>query len=148
MTKDVLVSIQGLQFEAGSDDNGLETITAAQYYKKNDHHYVIYEEAMEGFSDTTKNILKWDDNSLDLTKRGLVNVHMVFEKNKKNMTDYKTPFGNILIGIDTRQVQVEESEGKIVLRVNYALEINYEYLADCKITMDVRSREGAGPLLQ
>lgn len=144
MTKDVLLSIQGLQFDTGAEENGLETITAAEYYKKNNHHYVIYEEAMEGFHDKTKNIIKWDGQSVDLTKRGLVNVHMVFEENKKNMTDYKTPFGNILIGIDTRQVRMEEKEERIELQVNYALEINYEYLADCMITMNISPRESVG----
>ena len=45
MTKDVLLSIKGLQFEAENEAADLETITAAQYYKKNDSHYIIYEEA-------------------------------------------------------------------------------------------------------
>ncbi|MCI8945504.1 MAG: DUF1934 domain-containing protein [Lachnospiraceae bacterium] len=141
MTKDVLLFIKGLQFESGNDAGDLETVTAAEYYKKNNHHYVIYEEAMEGFRDTTKNIIKWNGETLDLTKRGLINVHMIFEEKKKNVTDYKTPFGSILIGIDTRQISVEEAEEQIRVNVDYALEINYEHLADCQITMDVRARD-------
>ena len=141
MTKDVLLFIKGLQFESGNDAGDLETVTAAEYYKKNNHHYVIYEEAMEGFRDTTKNIIKWNGEALDLTKRGLINVHMIFEEKKKNVTDYKTPFGSILIGIDTRQISVEEAEEQIRVNVDYALEINYEHLADCSITMNIKSRE-------
>lgn len=141
MTKDVLLFIKGLQFEGENDANDLETVTAAEYYKKNNHHYVIYEEAMEGFRDTTKNIIKWNGETLDLTKKGLVNVHMIFEEKKKNVTDYKTPFGSILIGIDTRQICVEEQENQIHVNVDYALEINYEHLADCQISMDVRAKE-------
>lgn len=141
MTKEVLLSIRGLQFEGANDANDLETITAAEYYKKNDSHYVIYEEATEGFQDTTKNIIKWNGETLELTKRGLVNVHMIFEEKKKNMTDYRTPFGSILIGIDTKQIQVAESEEQISVDVDYVLGVNYEYLADCKISMHVRAKE-------
>lgn len=141
MTTDVLLSIRGLQFEGENDANDLETITAAQYYKKNDSHYVIYEEATEGFRDTTKNIIKWNGQTLELTKRGLINVHMMFEEKKKNMTDYRTPFGSILIGIDTKQIQVTEKEEEIAVQVDYALEINYEHLADCKISMNVKAKE-------
>ncbi len=141
MTKDVLLFIKGLQFESEDETNDLETVTAAEYYKKNNNHYVIYEEAMEGFRDTTKNIIKWNGQILDLTKKGLVNVHMIFEEKKKNVTDYKTPFGSILIGIDTHQISVEESEKQIRVNVDYALEINYEHLADCQISMDVRARD-------
>lgn len=141
MTKEVLLSIRGLQFEGANDANDLETITAAEYYKKNDSHYVIYEEATEGFQDTTKNIIKWNGETLELTKRGLVNVHMIFEEKKKNMTDYRTPFGSILIGIDTKQIQVAESEEQISVDVDYVLGVNYEYLADCKISMHVRAKD-------
>ena len=38
MTKDVLLSIKGQQFEGENDASDLETITAAQYYKKNNNH--------------------------------------------------------------------------------------------------------------
>lgn len=145
MNKDVLVSIRGLQFDQTGDDGVIETITPGQYYKKNGSHYLIYEEAMEGFSELTHNKIKWTEHSLDLTKKGVVNVHMVFEENHKSMTDYQTPFGNILIGIDTKKINIEEMEEKIKVDVNYALEINYEHLADCSITMDIRNRDSLNP---
>lgn len=67
---------------------------------------------------------------------------MIFEEKRKNITDYRTPFGSILIGIDTRQIQVEEAEKQIRVNVDYALEINYEHLADCKLSMNVWAKEG------
>lgn len=84
MTKEVLLSLRGLQFDAGSaDGDKIETITPAEYYKRNDSHYVVFDEVMEGFQESTRNIIKFKDNSLDLTKKGLVNVHMIFEEKKK-----------------------------------------------------------------
>ncbi|MCI9199308.1 MAG: DUF1934 domain-containing protein [Lachnospiraceae bacterium] len=149
MTKEVLLSLQGLQFDAVSaDGDKIETITPAEYYKRNDSHYVIFEEAMEGFQEKTKNVIKFKENSLDLTKKGLVNVHMIFEENKKNMTNYATPYGNILIGIDARSVRLKEKEERIEVDVDYALEVNYEHFADCKIKMDIRAKNGEGFSLQ
>ena len=97
MTKEVLLAIKGLQFDGSSEDMEIETVAPAEYYKKNNSHYVIYEEASEGFQETTKNVIKFKENSLDLLKRGLVNVHMVFEQNKKNITTNSTPYGDILL---------------------------------------------------
>ena len=149
MTKEVLLSLQGLQFDAVSaDGDKIETITPAEYYKRNDSHYVIFEEAMDGFQEKTKNVIKFKENSLDLTKKGLVNVHMIFEENKKNMTNYATPYGNILIGIDARSVRLKEKEERIEVDVDYALEVNYEHFADCKIKMDIRAKNGEGFSLQ
>lgn len=144
MEKEVLLALKGLQF--AMDEEGtqaLETITPAEYYKKNNSHYVIYDEVTEGFSDSTKNIIKFTDSQMEVTKRGLVNVHMVFEEKKKNMTSYVTPFGNILIGIDTDEVEIREEQDRIKVNVAYSLEANYEHMADCRIEMNIRpSKEG------
>jgi len=143
MTKEVLISIRGLQFEEGTDENKIETTTAGDYYKKNEYHYVVYEEITEGFEEPTKNIIKFNENELYLTKQGLVNVHMVFEENRKNMTNYITPYGSILIGIETQRVDLKEDEKLIHVDVVYSLEVNYEHLADCNIAMDIREKKGS-----
>lgn len=144
MTKDVLLAIKGLQFDAASDETNIQTITAAEYYLRNNSHYIIYDEATEGTEENTKNIIKLKGNSVELTKKGLVNVHMLFEENCKNLTNYSTPFGSILIGIDTKRVTLLEEEKQIRCNVDYALEINYEFLADCKISLEISEREDTG----
>lgn len=142
MEKEVLLSMKGLQFSMDEEGaQALETITPAEYYMRNGSHYVIYDEVTEGFLEPTKNIIKFKESLLEVTKKGLVNVHMVFEENKKNMTSYATPFGNILIGIDTGDVKISEKEDGIFINVEYVLEANYEHLADCRITMDITPRE-------
>ena len=35
---------------------------------------------------------------------------MIFEKGKKNLTYYYTPFGSIQIGIDATSIEVKETE--------------------------------------
>ena len=57
------------------------------------------------------------------------------------MTSYVTPFGNILIGIDTADIKIDESEDAISVNVEYTLDANYEHLADCKIEMNIKNRE-------
>lgn len=140
MTKDVLVAIKGLQFDASEDETNIETINMAEYFEKNSSRYVLFDEVTEGSLESTKNIIKFKGNVLELTKKGLVNVHMIFEENKKNMTNYATPFGDILIGIDAKKVSMTEEDSHIRVNVDYALEVNYEHLADCKITVDVKPK--------
>lgn len=142
MEKEVLLALKGLQFALDEEGaQALETITPAVYYKKNGSHYVIYDEVLEGFHDTTKNIIKFKSSVMEVTKKGLVNVHMIFEENKMNMTSYSTPFGDILIGIDTDQVEIREEQDRIRVNVAYTLEANYEHMADCRIEMNISPRE-------
>lgn len=141
MTKDIFLSLKGLQMEYTEDSDEVETITPASYYRKNGSHYIVYDEMTEGFTDSTRNIIRFKDDYLEVFKRGLVNVRMVFEENRKNITSYQTPFGNILIGVDTESVQINEKENQINVQVDYTLEANYQYLADCRIEMELRPRK-------
>lgn len=142
MTQEVLLTLQGLQFDQREEDaDKIEMVTVGDYYKKNGKHYVIYEEVTEGFTQTTKNRLKFSGDMLELSRNGLVNMHMVFQENKKNLTNYNTPFGQILIGIDTKKIQVKEQKDNIVVDVDYSLDINYEFLSDCHIKISIWSKE-------
>ena len=141
MTKDVIVTISGLQFAQETETEPVEIVTAGSYYKKNGKHYIIYDEVNEGFSETTRNIIKLNDDFMDITRRGVSNVHMMFEKNKKNMSYYNTPFGNLLVGINATDVKVNETEDNIDIKVDYKLEVNYEHLAECSISMNIMSKD-------
>ena len=141
MTKDVLVKISGLQFSDDQDNDPVEIITTGSYYKKNGKHYILYDEVQEGFDGVTKSVIKVNDDFLDVTKKVVTNVHMMFEKNKKNMSYYNTPFGNLLVGINATDVKVNETEDNIDIKVDYKLEVNYEHLAECSISMNIMSKD-------
>ncbi len=139
MDKDVWVSVAGLQFGANPEGDRIEIITPGSYYKKNDHHYVLYEEVMEGSDEITKNVVRFDGDMLSISKSGFTNVEMIFEKNKRNMTNYVTPYGTLLVGIDTDKIDIRESDDVINIDIDYALDINYEHLANCKIKMEIKN---------
>ncbi|HIY63987.1 MAG TPA: DUF1934 domain-containing protein [Candidatus Mediterraneibacter stercoripullorum] len=155
MTKDVLVSISGKHIgivsqsdevieAVGTDDDEIEVVTPASYYCRNGKHYIIYDEVMEGMSGSIKNKIKISGpDSLEIMKTGISNSHMVFEKNKKNLTYYRTPYGQMLVGVNTRDMQISVKEDKIDVLVNYELDVNHEPLADCKIKMNITSKECA-----
>lgn len=140
MTKDILLSIRGLQITEDIQKDTVEVITPGEYYFRNGKHFFLYEEAEEGKQEITKNIIKVTDDYMEVTKKGAVNVHMVFEKNKKNVTYYNTPFGSLLIGIDAYRVDVTQTPEEIEAYVEYALEVNNEHLANCRIRIKANSR--------
>lgn len=146
MKCEVIAAIRGLQFLEEEDGEQIEILTPAQYYLRNGAHYLIYEEVDEDSGSKTKNTLKYRDHILELTRKGAVNAHMVFEEQKKNMTSYGTAFGNILIGIDTSKVSMEEQEQKLCICAEYSMDINYERFADCRIQVEICPREEGGSL--
>lgn len=150
MTKDVLLSISGLHqdvtgIEAQGDEPGsepIEVISPANYYKKNGKHYVIYDELVEGIPGMIKNKVRiMDDQKIEIIKSGITNTHMVFEKDKINMTQYETPYGEMMIGVFTRDIQFEEQDDKITVHVSYALDVNGDPIADCNIDIKITALE-------
>lgn len=142
MTKDVLVSISGLQMAANdvesNEDEPIEVLSSGTYYYKNGKHYVFLEEVAEGMQGVTKTQIKWKDNELlEVTKKGLSNVHMIFEKNRKNRCYYATPFGQLNLGIFMTEMSVDEKEESIRIRAEYSLDVNYEPLSDCTICIHI-----------
>ena len=146
MTKDVLVTISGLHYddnimESAEENEAIEVITPATYYFKNEKHYVLYDEVVEGIPGTIKNRIKIQEGKmLEITKSGITNSQMVFEKDKINVTQYATPYGEITVGTYTRDLRVDVSEGNIDVYVSYSLDVEREKLAECDIRMNIRAK--------
>lgn len=139
MTKDVLIAIKGMQFEGAEDPEAIEVIQRGQYYQRNGSHYLVYEEPVEGTNDVILNRIKFKDKEVQVTKKGAVNTMLSFKEHEKNMTNYATPFGNLIMGINTHQINLKMNESKLEIYVDYALDVNYEFLADCKIAITATS---------
>lgn len=152
MTKDVLVSISGhhIDIMAEPDDkvkalesgqDAIEVVTPASYYCRDGKHYILYDEVLEGMAGTIKNRIKiTGTDSVEIVKSGLSSSHMIFEKNRKNLTYYRTPYGQMLVGVNTRNMEVSVEDDRINVLVDYELDVNHEPLADCKIKLDIVSK--------
>ena len=141
MTKDVLVTVKGLQSIEAGEPEEVEMVSRGDYYYKNGHHYIFFDEVVEGFTESTRNSIKVSDNSVEVKKKGLTNVQMIFEENKKNLTYYATPFGNLQMGIAATKIDVKEQEKSLDISIDYALEINAQHAADCRICVNVRQKD-------
>ena len=134
MQKEVLIHVRGLQMmDAQSDQEPIEIVVPGQYYFRNGFHYLRYE--------PTINYIKMSGKGLEVSKKGLVNVHMVFEQGKKNMTYYTTPYGTLQMGIAATNLELTESEEDIHMKADYALDMNEEHVADCYLAIQVQPRD-------
>lgn len=150
MNKDVLVGIRGLQFaetdikEASTDEDleKIETICPGEYFFRNNAHFILYEERFEGFDEPVKNVLKLREKEFSILKKGIINVHMVFSEGKKTLTEYATPFGTILLALDTYNIGIEQGDDYLNITISYGMEANYQFIADCNISIKIKEAKG------
>ena len=148
MKKDVILSISGLQVPT---DNALsepyeahepvEILTPASYYFKNDKHYILYEEIDEDTHKVINNRIKVSDSILELTKSGLVSSHMIFDTKRKSTAYYDTPFGRFVMSTIANRIDMDVKEEHIHINMEYALDVNYQPLADCSLSIDLLPRK-------
>ncbi len=136
MNKDVMISIRGLQFEHDLDGEKIEVVQKGRYYRRNGMHYLVYDEPLEGTDKTIKNMIKFNDTEMNVTKKGPINVCMNFKEKVKSVTDYQTPFGSIIVGLNTHTVNITENPQNLSLDISYSLDVNYEFLSDCNIHIE------------
>ena len=146
MTKEVIVSISGLQMavngtENNDDDGPIEVFSPGTYYFKDGTHYIFFEEVAEGVSGVTKSQIRLHGTeTVEVMKKGVSNMHMVFDEGKSNRCFYKTPFGELDLGICTNSIIVSEEENEIDIQVEYVLEVCGDPWADCSININVKPR--------
>ena len=138
MTKDVLITISGVQFDI--EDEAIELVTDGTYYLKNGKHYIFYEEQPESNGPVINNMVKFNENSFEMTKKGGSNSHLLFNKERKTSTVYHTSAGPIQIDTVTRNFSVTETEQELTVKINYTLDINYNFISECEVNFKVQAR--------
>ena len=139
MTKDVLLSIKGLYTEDNEDADSIETLTPAEFYIKENVYYLFFEEIMDDSTGVTKSRIKYSDKCFELTRKGEISVHLLFEEGKKTLNTYQMPYGNLVVGLDTRRIQKNETDEEIRIVIDYAMEINYQQVSDNTIDITIKA---------
>lgn len=142
MTKEVLIRISGLRIMDG-DQEDVEVITKGEYYWRNGKHYVFYDEVVEGFEGSIRNMVKITPEMMEIRKQGITSTNMIFEQGQKKMARYITPMGEMTVEIGTSRIEVDTQEDSLKVSVNYGLDINYQHVSDCSICLDVSSLDKA-----
>lgn len=141
MTEDVLISVRGLHALDTAEEDEVEVTSAGKYFLKNGKHFIIYEEVEPETGAVSHNRIKVSEGRLELHKKGAVNSNLNFEQGVKSTSWYGTPFGEMLLGIDVKEMKLEVQEHQIDVEVRYELEVNYEHVADSDIQIRVMERE-------
>lgn len=135
MSETVKLSLVGRQRDETGAETVAETFANAEYYEKNGSIYLLYEEIQEGVDAAVKNTLKLKGSVLELTRRGAVDVHMIFEAGRMHPSDYATPYGRLKIGVRTHSLEVSPGQGLMKIKAEYTLTADDLPLSDCTLVI-------------
>lgn len=136
MKKNVVITVRGLQHQA-EDDEPVEVISAGTYLRKDDTHYLSFEEADED-GKITKNRIRITPESIEMTKQGGITTQMLFVRGQKQYACYATPFGDLTLGMTTKHIKITEENMQISAALRYDLEVNGTHMSECELDIEVK----------
>ena len=122
-----MVKIKGSQVIAEAGEDGMEFITEAKLYEKNEALYLIYEESELSGIPGCKTRLKFKDNKVQMKRLGegiVLGGEMQFEKGKRFTGIYETPYGPIEMEVLTNTLEnTLTAEGSGELNIDYHMSL-------------------------
>lgn len=127
MEKQVLITVNSVIDGATGESDKMSFVTEGTLSRINDEYIVQYEESQLTGLDGTTTTLRVSRDSVTLIRQGNVDSMMLFEAGKTHLTDYDTQYGSVMLGITTRNINVEFNESGGKIQVDYILEYNRAY---------------------
>ena len=123
METNAVITLTGRQCIDGENDE-YELTTLGKYTKKGDKYYISYEGSeLTGYENTTTT-LKIKDGCVSMIRFGNSSTQMIFEKEKKYIGHYETPFGYLSVGVTTNSMTLDIDEDGGEIDLDYMVELN------------------------
>ena len=139
MSKKVYVSIVGETCVNGESDK-TELVTEGVYAERGGKYLLKYRERLfEDGGEPCSTVVKFDKNTITMTRSGISNTQMIFEGGKRHVSHYETPLGSFTVGILTDSINIDMGEDGGNVDIKYMLDIDRGVLVENRLHMKIRN---------
>jgi len=137
--KNVLISIKGLPMCSVDDNDAFELMTDGEYrHTDNISSFSYIESALTGI-DGMLTTFDVEPQRIVLRRGDGLTGDMIFDEEEKHHFLYDTPFGAILMGIDTHSIKKNMSEDGGNLEIRYDIEVDNVAVSQNLFKIDIKS---------
>jgi uncharacterized beta-barrel protein YwiB (DUF1934 family) len=124
MDKKILLTIKGSHRSVDGENKTVELITEGRLYEKDGAYHIEYEESEISGKEGTRTLFSVQDDAVFMERSGTVSSQIMFERGKKYVNSFMTPFGAIQMEIYPTKVKHELKEEEGRLNLKYQLDID------------------------
>ena len=123
---DYVITIKGMQnYNDGTGDNAdIEMMAEADFSCEDGKFFIDYDETEATGMEGTKTTIEIDSNYVSLVRSGAVNTTMLFIKDRQTASYYDTPYGTMMLGINTEDVDADLTDAGGKVSVKYSMSMN------------------------
>ncbi|MBR3149086.1 MAG: DUF1934 domain-containing protein [Eubacterium sp.] len=139
MKKNALIKIVGRQ-KYGLDSDKIEMTTVGTIEETDDCYILRYNEEQEPPQKPlrTKLTISKDEQKVELMRTGDYSSLLVVERSKRNLCNYGTGYGDILMGIYGKNIDNCFENGKGTFSFGYDIDVNGALTSENEVKLTVR----------
>ena len=139
MKKEALITITGKQ-NYGDDNNKIEMTTVGTIEETDDCYIIRYNEEQDPPQRpirATLHISK-DEQKVEMLKAGAYGSLLIIERSKRNLCNYGTQYGDMLMGIYGRTIENNYGEEEGTFLFGYDIDINGAVSSRNEVTINFK----------
>jgi len=134
-----LITINGFQQTVGdTDSDNVELITTGEFEFENGLYYIDYEESEATGLDGCHTNIEIGMDYVSLQRTGAITTDMLYIEGKKTYSMYNTPFGQMMVGIYTKKLDIHMDEKGGNISIEYSLDLNDKPCGNNNLKINVR----------
>ena len=120
------------------EEESIEVMTPGVFTVLKNGFKAEYEETKLSGMEGTKTTMIINKDSFELMRCGSTETHMIFDRNNQSMSLYKTPYGNMTVTIDTKQLKIDVDEDGGNIHIVYTLLIECQQKIETDLNVDIK----------
>jgi uncharacterized beta-barrel protein YwiB (DUF1934 family) len=137
--KKAMISIKGLPALIGDSEESFELMTDGEYLQQDGISTFSYIESELTGLDGTLTTFNVEPDRVILRRGGGFSGDMIFSEKQKHHFLYDTPFGSIMMGIDTHSIKNNMSANGGSLEIRYNIEVDNVSVSQNLFKIDIRT---------
>jgi uncharacterized beta-barrel protein YwiB (DUF1934 family) len=139
--KEAIIKITDRHIQEG-EELSAELTTSGTLEFRPDGFTVTYVETDEELKGCTT-VLNYRDGAIVMTRTGKYNTELIIEKDRRHTCFYQTPFGELMMGVYTKNIFTDMTENGGSLRFSYTIDFNNDLASenDLDVSVAVKNQE-------
>jgi len=137
--KKVLISIKGWPVFAADEDDAFELMTDGEYSKEDGISTFSYIDSTLTGQDGMLTTFDVECDRVVLRRGDGMGGDMIFSESQKHHFLYDTPFGSIMLGIDTHSIKNNMNDDGGNLEIRYDIEVDNVSVSQNLFKINIRS---------
>lgn len=135
---DYVITIKGMQVYDDGDGDNIEMMAEGNFECQDGKYFIDYEETEATGMKGTSTSIEIAPDYVSLTRSGEVETSMLFMENRQTTTYYDTPYGTMVLGINTEAVDASLDDTGGSVAVKYSMSMNNLFSGSNTFEIQVR----------